>query len=238
MLQWQWHLTWSLNVPCHDTCNINICSWDRADHVNKRTTCWSNEKTERTRKWSHSSRGGACRGMALPMGLVDCWILDSLKPRLTRISPPWTCSRILQTDPLQPLSHPTDFRNRPLIIYSELHRTQSTPMNWWINSPAMDLVHFCAWPIQVGSFIDFMEWLGAGGIHFLLWVSLCQCCIHNWAFMMCCSSCPMHFTGLTPDTHLQWTRPIARQRNKKYLQMQTLKSELRLPICERCHHRL
>ena len=76
-----------------------------------------------------SARNGAswsapCRGMALPIGLVDCWILDSLKPRLTRISPPWTCSRILLEDPLQPLSHPSDFRNRPLIIYSELHRTQ------------------------------------------------------------------------------------------------------------------
>ena len=74
--------------------------------------------------WERLSGATGCRGMALHMGLVDCWILDSLKPRLTRIFSPWTCSRILQTDPLQPLSHPTDFRNRPLIIYSELHRTQ------------------------------------------------------------------------------------------------------------------
>ena len=149
MIQWQWHLTWSLNVPCHDTCNLNMCSWDSADHVNKRTRCWSNEKTERTRQWSHSSRGGACRGMALPMGLVDCWILDSLKPGLTRIFSPWTCSRISQKDPLQPLAHPTDFRNQPLIIIirnsTKLKAHLCAIKSWQSKNWLLWIWHNCHW---------------------------------------------------------------------------------------------
>ena len=63
------------------------------------------------------------------------WLLNSksLKPGLTRIFSSWTCSRILHEDPLQPLSHPSDFGNRPLIIIirNPTELKAGTKKEWW-----------------------------------------------------------------------------------------------------------
>ena len=126
MIQWQWQLTWSINVPCHDTLQHHHVFLRQCWPCQQENNAEAMKMTKRTRKWFHSARGGACHGMALPTCLVDCWILDSLKLGLTRIFPSWSCSKILPKDPLQPPSHPIEFRNRPLIIYLELHLTQGT----------------------------------------------------------------------------------------------------------------